>query len=232
MRWHFSSLHFNGRVSASDRIQGCSLTLCHFPSAIPANRVGLLLLFFFSRIFSLRRVCYGNIIKIVFLFTVPEPYTNGYMPPPLSQHPMATNGQIAHGYGNPFIMPTGPSPTHQSALRTSSIPTSVIQAAAAASSSSSHDDLFLLELGYQQRVKKKLKRVKSEGAPCTGPKRKSREGSENSHEIFHSSPKDVAECEHVFVNKNFKLRAIFAFRASRMFGFDVFSPFASHPLPN
>lgn len=105
------------------------------------------------------------------------------MPPPLSQHPITSNAaaQIAahaHGYSNPFIMPTGPSPSHQSNLRTSSIPTSVIQAAVnAATSSSSRDDLYLLELGYQQRVKKKLKRVKSEsGAPCTGPKRKSREG--------------------------------------------------------
>ena len=117
-------------------------------------------------------------------FAVPESYTNGYMPPPLSQHPIAPNAtaaQIAHahGYGNPFIMPTGPSPSHQSNLRTSSIPTSVIQAAVnAATSSSSRDDLYLLELGYQQRVnKKKMKRVKSEsGTPCTGPKRKSREG--------------------------------------------------------
>ncbi|XP_065199783.1 ecdysone-induced protein 74EF isoform X2 [Planococcus citri] len=110
---------------------------------------------------------------------LPEAYTNGYMPPPLSQHAaMATNGSITHGYGNPFIMPSGPSPTHQTAMRTSSIPTSVIQAAAAATSSSPHDDLYLLDLGFQQRVKKKLKRVKSEGgAPCTGPKRKSREGS-------------------------------------------------------
>lgn len=112
--------------------------------------------------------------------TVPDSYTNSYMPPPLSQqHAMATNSQLAppHGFGNPFIMPTGPSPSHQSALRTSSIPTSVIQAAvAAASSSSPHDDLYLLEMNYQQRVKKRLKRVKSEGAPCTGPKRKSREG--------------------------------------------------------
>lgn len=100
------------------------------------------------------------------------------MPPPLSQHPVSTNPQLTHphSYGNPFIMPTGPSPTNQSGLRTSSIPTSVIQAAVAATSSSSHDDLYLLELGYQQKLKKKLKRVKSETAACTGPKRKSREG--------------------------------------------------------
>ena len=102
------------------------------------------------------------------------------MPPPLSQHSIASNAaaaQIAHGYGNPFIMPTGPSPSHQSNLRPSSIPTSVI-AAVNAATSSSRDDLYLLELGYQQRAnKKKMKRVKSESCtPCTGPKRKSREG--------------------------------------------------------
>lgn len=130
--------------------------------------------------------------------------------PPLSHHQhlhpgYAGTGTTSSTLGNPFMIPTSPSaahhhPHHQQQQQqqsqhqqspqqqhslaaagrvTSSIPTSVIQAATA-SSSSSYDDLYLLELGYPQRVKKKLKRVKSEGGssgvPCTGPKRKSREG--------------------------------------------------------
>ncbi|KAL1132019.1 hypothetical protein AAG570_011629 [Ranatra chinensis] len=65
---------------------------------------------------------------------------------------------------NYFAQPQPPSPPRAS----------VIQAAA----SSSHDDLYLLELGFQNRMKKKLKRTKSGDSPTTcGPKRKSREGS-------------------------------------------------------
>uniref|UniRef100_A0A1B6LV14 ETS domain-containing protein n=1 Tax=Graphocephala atropunctata TaxID=36148 RepID=A0A1B6LV14_9HEMI len=76
----------------------------------------------------------------------------GYMPPPSSHHYFAT--------------PSAPSPPRAA-------PTSVIQAAA----SSSHDDLYFLELGFQQRAKKKIKRIKSGEALPPGAKRKSREGS-------------------------------------------------------
>lgn len=85
------------------------------------------------------------------------------MPPPASAGYYHYSGS---GQGG-FTMPPGPSPPRQSA-----IPTSVIQAAA----TSSHDDLYFLELGFQQRVKKKVRRVKSEATPGTGAKRKSREG--------------------------------------------------------
>ncbi|KAI5699332.1 hypothetical protein M8J76_005119 [Diaphorina citri] len=92
---------------------------------------------------------------------LPDNY-GGYMPPPSNTH----NGYYHYNNGG-FVMPPGPSPTRPA------IPTSVIQAAA----TSSHDDLYFLELGFQQRVKKKIRRVKSEGTPGTGAKRKSREGS-------------------------------------------------------
>lgn len=72
-------------------------------------------------------------------------------PPPSSQHYFAT--------------PSAPSPPRAT-------PTSVIQAAA----SSSYDDLYFLELGFQQRSKKKIKRVKSGEPLPPGAKRKSREG--------------------------------------------------------
>lgn len=75
----------------------------------------------------------------------------GYMPPPSSRDYFAT--------------PPVPSPPRAA-------PTSVIQAAA----SSSHDDLYFLELGFQQRAKKKMKRIKSGEALPPGAKRKSREG--------------------------------------------------------
>lgn len=77
----------------------------------------------------------------------------GYMPPPPSSH-------------HYFATPSAPSPPRAA-------PTSVIQAAA----SSSHDDLYFLELGFQQRAKKKLKRPKSGEPLAPGAKRKSREGS-------------------------------------------------------
>lgn len=83
--------------------------------------------------------------------TVTEGY--GYMPPPPSSH-------------HYFATPSAPSPPRAA-------PTSVIQAAA----SSSHDDLYFLELGFQQRAKKKLKRPKSGEPLAPGAKRKSREGS-------------------------------------------------------
>ncbi|XP_073994187.1 ecdysone-induced protein E74 isoform X2 [Rhodnius prolixus] len=74
--------------------------------------------------------------------------TGGYMGPPQSY----------------FAPPQAPSPPRAS----------VIQAAA----SSSHDDLYLLELGFQHCMKKKVKRARSGCSPtATGPKRKSREGS-------------------------------------------------------
>lgn len=80
-----------------------------------------------------------------------EAYTGGgggYMGPPT----------------NYFAQPQPPSPPRAS----------VIQAAA----SSSHDDFYLLELGLQHRMKKKVKRSRSGDSPtATGPKRKSREGS-------------------------------------------------------
>uniref|UniRef100_T1HU45 ETS domain-containing protein n=1 Tax=Rhodnius prolixus TaxID=13249 RepID=T1HU45_RHOPR len=85
--------------------------------------------------------------------TVSETYgggggTGGYMGPPQSY----------------FAPPQAPSPPRAS----------VIQAAA----SSSHDDLYLLELGFQHCMKKKVKRARSGCSPtATGPKRKSREGS-------------------------------------------------------
>lgn len=85
-----------------------------------------------------------------------EAYTGGgggYMGPPT----------------NYFAQPQPPSPPRAS----------VIQAAA----SSSHDDFYLLELGLQHRMKKKVKRSRSGDSPtATGPKRKSREG--NLHFIF------------------------------------------------
>lgn len=64
-----------------------------------------------------------------------------------------------------FAPPPAPSPPRAS----------VIQAAA----SSSYDDTlgYIFDLGFQQRIKKKVKRSRSGDSPtAVGPKRKSREG--------------------------------------------------------
>lgn len=95
----------------------------------------------------------------------------GYMPPPTSSgyyhYAGGGVGSGATGGGGGFTLPQqGPSPPRQS----------VIQAAA----TSSHDDLYFLELGFQTRVKKKVRRGGGKGGevtPGTGTKRKSREGS-------------------------------------------------------
>ncbi|KAK9498795.1 hypothetical protein O3M35_003352 [Rhynocoris fuscipes] len=96
-----------------------------------------------------------------YIFTVGEPYING-------PGGGGGTGPAGGGYMGPpqsyFAPPQPPSPPRAS----------VIQAAA----SSSHDDLYLLELGFQHCMKKKVKRSRSGCSPtATGPKRKSREGS-------------------------------------------------------
>lgn len=90
-------------------------------------------------------------VRFSFEFVTVTDNNYGYMPPP----PTAN-----HHY---FAAPPAPSPPRAA---------SVIQAAA----SSSYDDLYFLDLGFQQRAKKKVKRIKSGEALPPGAKRKSREG--------------------------------------------------------
>nr|XP_018913897.1 PREDICTED: ETS translocation variant 4 isoform X1 [Bemisia tabaci] len=100
---------------------------------------------------------------------LPDSY-GGFMPPPNNYQVQSYNSSYASSNSGQFTVPSGPSSGRGGA---SSIPTSVIQAA----TSSSHDDLYLLEMGFQYRIKKKMKRPKSDATPGTGAKRKSREGS-------------------------------------------------------
>ncbi|CAH0385751.1 unnamed protein product [Bemisia tabaci] len=75
------------------------------------------------------------------------------MPPPNNYQVQSYNSSYASSNSGQFTVPSGPSSGRGGA---SSIPTSVIQAA----TSSSHDDLYLLEMGFQYRIKKKMKRPK------------------------------------------------------------------------
>ncbi|XP_044021163.1 ecdysone-induced protein 74EF isoform X2 [Aphidius gifuensis] len=88
------------------------------------------------------------------------------------------NSYVNSIYGSSGIAPCTPSPPRGPGSgggggNSGGVPTSVIQAA----TSSVSDDLYLLELGYQPRIKKsKLKKIRhSDGS--AGVKRKSREGS-------------------------------------------------------
>ncbi|BES93302.1 Ets domain transcription factor [Nesidiocoris tenuis] len=104
----------------------------------------------------------------------PQPYTNRTM----SDGTYVSSGGGGGGYMGPpppntgataaYFAPPPPAPSPPRA--------SVIQAAA----SSSYDDTlgYIFDLGFQHRIKKKVKRSRSGDSPTSvGPKRKSREGS-------------------------------------------------------
>ncbi|RZF39953.1 hypothetical protein LSTR_LSTR002356 [Laodelphax striatellus] len=110
-------------------------------------------------------------------------------PPSHSQYTNHTHGRtnLSDGYasymaavgaGAPQATGYFPAPSPPR-LTSSGVPTPVIQAAAS-SSSSAADDFYLLELGFQRKLKKQ-KRIRvgagGEALPGTGAKRKSREGS-------------------------------------------------------
>ncbi|GLG93102.1 Ecdysone-induced protein 74EF isoform B [Gryllus bimaculatus] len=85
--------------------------------------------------------------------------------PPRPPRPAAA---AAAGSPAQFAAPPAPSPPRPA------IPTSVIQAA----TSSMGEDLYMLDLGFQPRAKKKMKKPSGKGGePGASVKRKSREGS-------------------------------------------------------
>lgn len=96
---------------------------------------------------------------ILSLFSVPDGYS-GYLPPPSHHHQQQQQQQQAYHHQmapQQFAAPPA-------------IPTPVIQAA----TSSVNDDLYMLDIGFPPRTKKKMKKPKS-GEPGS-IKRKSREG--------------------------------------------------------
>uniref|UniRef100_A0A0A9YTZ3 Ecdysone-induced protein 74EF isoform B n=1 Tax=Lygus hesperus TaxID=30085 RepID=A0A0A9YTZ3_LYGHE len=99
----------------------------------------------------------------------PQPYTNRTMTEGYGSSGGGGGGGTPGYMGPPqsyFAPPPAPSPPRAS----------VIQAAA----SSSYDDTlgYIFDLGFQHRIKKKVKRSRSGDSPTSvGPKRKSREGS-------------------------------------------------------